>query len=216
MCLLEGLKAKRKNKCFEEYRICRVYDSILNGEKRNFPPKFFNIDKTKKVKTIISYLVEDLLQITPEEALEQVTYETICEYKLKVLLKHTKDLKPEEEAGNSRYVKYLIYYTYNELPRRDIRTRIIDCYKEVLDGTRKKFPINYFSSCMGEIRAKVCFDYLITNILKKDINEAYDYFFDNKAEGFKILKKYKLSILLQILYSSVEDMVTSFRENSLN
>lgn len=198
---------KRNNKCYEDYNFCRVYDKVLRGENKSFSPRFFETNKEKKIKVIVKYYIEEILKFSPEEALRNVTYEMLERDKLKCVLKYIKKAKPAEEQGNKTYVKHLIYFVYPFLPKDNLKQRTIKCYKEILAGERNHFPKNYFKSFQGEQRAKLCFDYLWQDILKIKKEDIVPTFIENKKQGLELIKKYKLGVLLQILYYSVQDMI---------
>lgn len=205
---------KRKDIIHKEWSVCRVYDKVLSGEISGFGPHYFCTDKKMKIVTLMKYYIEDLLKITPEEALESLTYEQLEKAKLKNIIKYVE--KPIERNTDNKYVKHLIYYAYPKLPKPSAKEIILDCYKRVLSGELKKFPKNYFKSLEGEKRAKVCFEYLCSDLLKIEEKDIPKYFLKTNSKGSDILKKYKLSILTNILYYSVSDMIFNFYPDILN
>lgn len=198
---------KRNNRIHKEWDICRTYDKILSGENKNFGPHFFCTDRNTKIITLTRYYIEDILKITPEEALETLTIEILEKDKLKCMLKYVD--KPIEYQNDKTYVKHLIYFAYPKIKKPTFNEMVVECYKKVLDGRLNKFPKNYFKSVNGEKRAKICFDYLWQNVLKIDYQDIPKLFLDSNDKGLKILKQYKLQILISILYYSVSDMVLS-------
>lgn len=202
------MKDKRNNIVHDDYRICRTYDKVRSGEYKNFSPHFFSgYDKQKKIIVLIKYYIEDILKMSPEEALENLTLEMIERDNLKILLRHLKNEKPDEYMRVPEYVKHIVYTAYPELPRLTEKEMIIQCYKEVLSGQRKVFPKNYFKSADGEYRAKICFEYLWKEVLKIEKEEIPKYFLLSNGQGLDMLQKYKLKILTQMIYYSVSDMI---------
>lgn len=202
------MERKRDNKIYEDYVICRTYDKVRSGEYKNFSPHFFSgYDKQKKIIILYQYYVEDILKFTPEEAVEKITYDMLERDGLKVILRHVKKDKPDEYIRDNHYVKHLAYMTYPHLsqPKSEDLTRL--CYQEVLNGTRKTFPKNYFKSIEGELRAKICFEYLWKEVLKIKKEEIPMMFLESNEQGLNLLQKYKLKILTQMIYYSVSDMI---------
>lgn len=188
--------------------VCVTYEKILNGEMKAFSPYFFNRQYRRfRIVVLVRYLVEDKLHMTPEEALHKITFDTLKQWKLVCLLKYVENYKPIEHEYNRRYVKHLIYYAYPELPQPSLKERVITTYKEVLSGKRNCFPKNYFRDKYGEERAKICFEYLWQEILKINFNQIPEVFLKDNETGLKLLQKYKLKILTQIIYYSVSDMI---------
>lgn len=201
---------KRDNRLFEDYSICRTYDKVRSGEYKNFSPHFFGShDRYKKITVLVRYYVEDILGLTAEEAIENITVEMLEEAKLKCLLKYVQKDKPVEYEGAKNYIAHLIYFAYPELPKPKSEEMVINCYKEVLEGTRKTFPKNYFKSYHGEKRAKLCFEYLWKEELKIELKDLPTVFLQSNEKGLDILKQYKLKILTQMLYYSVSDMINN-------
>lgn len=199
---------KRYNKMYEDYNTCRIYDKVRSGEYKNFSPHFFvNGDKYHKITTIIRYYVEDVLKVTSKEAINLIDLNQIEKDKLKPLLKYLEKEKPDEYKTEKNYVSHLIYFAYPELEKPKKKDLVIQCYKEVLEGKRKTFPKNYFKNFNGEERAKICFEYLRTEILKIEVNELSNIFLESNEKGLDLLKTYKLKILTQMLYYSVSDMI---------
>lgn len=209
---------KRENKIYEDYFICRTYDKVRSGEYKNFSPHFFgNHDKFKKITIITRYYIEDILKITPKEALDVVTYKKLEQDKLKCMLKYIKHEKPLEYENDKNYVAHLIYFTYPQLEKPKMKDLVLQCYKEVLEGKRKNFPKNYFRSINGEERAKICFTYLWKDILKIEFEDIPKVFLTSNEQGLNILKEYKLKVLTQMIYYSVSDMIQNmYPEINLN
>lgn len=202
------MEDKRNNAIYDDYRVCRTYDKVRSGEYKNFSPHFFSgYDKHKKIIIIMKYYVEDILRITPEEALYDLTLSQLEEDKLKILLRHIKNDKPDEYKRDPEYIKHLVYLAYPELAKPTEKDLVIQCYKEVLSGRRKTFPKNYFKSVEGEQRAKICFEYLWKDVLQIKKEEIPLKFLQSNGQGLDVLQEYKLKILTQMIYYSVSDMI---------
>lgn len=202
------MKDKQINTNYYNSKVCETYNKILDGQLKTFSPHYFASDnKFKKISILIRYYVEERLKLTPNEAIDTLTLEMLQRDKLKCILKYLEAEKPIEYKTDKNYVAHIIYFAYPEIQKPSNHDLTVQCYKEVLLGKRKNFPNNYFKTSLGEIRAKECFDYLWKHILKIQYNDIPKVFLKSNEEGLNILKKYKLKILIQILYYSVSDMI---------
>lgn len=181
----------------------RTYEKILNGEQKTFSPYFFQPQHRKeRLITLIRYLIEEKLGFTPEEALEKLTMEHIKQYQLTCILRYID--KPVEFADDD--VRHLVYFAYPHLPQPTVEELAISVYKDVLEGRRKTFPKNYFlNGELGEKRAIICFRYLCEEILKLPLEEIPKVFSGTNA--FNLLAKYKLKIVMNILFFSTADLL---------
>lgn len=179
-----------------------TYQKILNGEIKTFSPYFFELRyRKKRICELVRYLVEGILKITPEEALTQVNLKVLKKYKLDCLLKYVE--KPIELEKND--VSHLIIYAYKgQVPEPTAEELTIRLYKRVLSGELKNFPKNYFlDGLRGEEKVKYCVKYLCFDVLHLKKEEI------PKKLTPEILKEYKLKIVLNILYLSMHDLITS-------
>lgn len=179
-----------------------TYKKILNGDIKTFSPYFFEIRYRKhRICQLVRYLVEEILKITPEEALTKVDLEILKKYKLDCLLKYIE--KPVELEKTD--CSHLIIYAYKGKVREPGAEELtIRMYKKVLAGKVKNFPKNYFlNGIRGEERVKYCVSYLCFEVLKLTEEEI------PKKLTAEILKKYKLGIVLSLLYFSVQDLIFS-------
>lgn len=188
--------------------VINVYEKLLTNKIKSFAPSFFEIkNRKRKIFILVKYLISEKLKISPEEAVQKLTYEELKKWKLACLLKYVEDHKPIEYELDKKYVVHLIYYVYPLIKQPSLKERTQNCYKEVLSNERRFFPKNYFRDKYGDERAKICFDYLWQEILKIPKDKIVITFLLDNQTGLKILQKYKLRILTQILYFSVQDMI---------
>lgn len=179
-----------------------TYKKVLNGEIKSFSPYFFDLRyRKKRICELVRYLVEEILKITPEEALTKVDKKVLKKYKLDCLLKYVE--KPVELDDND--CSHLIIYAYKgRVPEPTAEELTIRLYKRVLSGELKNFPKNYFlNGTKGEERVKYCIKYLCFDVLKLKKEEI------PKKLTAEILKEYKLKIVLNVLYVSMYDLITS-------
>lgn len=179
-----------------------TYRKILDGEIKTFSPYFFELRyRKKRICELVRYLVEEILNITPEEALTQVNKKVLKKYKLDCLLKYVE--KPIEL--NKDDCSHLIIYAYKgQVPEPTPEELTIRLYKRVLAGEMKNFPKNYFlDGLKGEEKVKYCVKYLCYEVLKLKKEEI------PKKLTAEVLKEYKLKIVLNLLYLSMYDLITS-------
>ncbi|MFW6025080.1 MAG: DUF4046 domain-containing protein [Candidatus Woesearchaeota archaeon] len=187
----------------------KTYEKVLNGEIKSFSPYFFDLRyRKKRIITLIQYLIEDKLNMKPEEATKILNLKLLKQYKLDCLLKYVK--KPIEL--DKQDVSHLIWYAYNnEVKRPTDEELTIMMYKKVLSGELKNFPKNYFlDGLRGEKKVGYCLKYLCFEILKLKKDEI------PKTITVDILKKYKLKIVLNNLYLSVFDLIISVFPNEFS
>lgn len=182
-----------------------AYEKVLSGEKKSFSPYFFEtINRKDTVVILLRYLIEEKMKVTPEEALNILTNESLQQYKLTILLKYV--TIPQEYKNEE--AKFLIYYAYRgtdkALQEPSQKELIINLYKKILSGELKTFPKNYFLDGLnGEKKVKICLEYLCNEVLhiKKE-----DY---PTVITIDLLQQYKLKIVLSVIYSSIFDMLNS-------
>lgn len=186
---------------YENTESIRTYLRLLDGEIRKFPPVFFSPHVRKnRIINLMNYLIEEILNITPEEAYETITKETLKAHQLDCLLRYVEDFPEKTEE---RAVKKLIHQAYPHLPEESLEDLVLSIYKEVLSGTRRNFPSNYFAGRIGEERAAICVEYLVDEILQVPQEDI------SKTITREVLSEYKLRILLNLYYDSPFDLLTS-------
>lgn len=182
-----------------------TYEKILNGELKTFSPYFFSpVYRKKRLINLIKYLIEEKLNMTPQDALKILNSKILKQYKLYSILKYIE--KPVELDDSN--VSYIIYYAYPELNPPTQKELTIYYYKKVLAKEKNSFPKNYFfDGLLGEDRAKYCVEYLCEEVLKLKKEEI------PKLLTIDILREYKLKILLTTLYFSMFDLITNVYPN---
>ncbi len=174
-----------------------AYEEVLHG--KPWPEGFWMpTTNNRRVTEILRYLFLDKLKIKEYEvAKEMLTADFINEYELSILIEKA-DRPPEMNDGE---FFYLLWYVFPEKrPTED--ELIIKVYNDVLSERRKNFPRGYFlKNSMVEHRAIVCFRYLCEEVLKLDAEGICRTF--TKTYGIKTLLKYKLKMLIDIVYESL-------------
>lgn len=193
--MIDNTSIKKEKFIFEIH----TYEKILSGELKTFNPYFFNKRyRKKRLITLIKYLIEQKLQITPEEALKTLNVKILKEYKLFCILKYIE--KPVELEDND--VSYIIYFAYPNLNPPSQQELTIAYYKKVLNKEKNSFPKNYFlDGIAGEERARYCVRYLCEEVLKLKEEDI------PKKLTLEVLREYNLKILLTAVYFSVFELI---------
>lgn len=179
----------------------RTLQRLLAGEIRSFPPIFFvRHVRKKRIVELMTYLVEDLLRITPQEAYETLDLATLQRYHLDILLRYVDDFP---ERNEKRAIQWLLRQAYPELPEETLEELTISTYLEVLQGQRRNFPSNYFQGIIGEERAKICVRYLVEERLHLSPEEA------PAVITRDVLADHRLKILLNLFFDSTFDLLTA-------
>ncbi|OAJ72749.1 hypothetical protein AYJ08_16685 [Brevibacillus sp. SKDU10] len=186
--------------------IITKYKKILAGTQKRFSPyEFEDIQfRKKKIQLIIRYAVEQVMKWTPEQAKTQLSLQDIKKLKLHLI---TEFIKPPIEAKGTD-VYYMIDYAYPYLPKLSEKEKVLWVYQEVLNGSRRHFPMHYFQSVLGEERAKICFIYMCEELLKITSILELPKVFGKTEQAYQILRTYKLKILVDTLYFSPFDLIT--------
>lgn len=180
-----------------------AYESVLAGEA--WPDNFWAATNlNRRIKEILTYLLRDKLKINEYETAKGVlSAGFIEEYGLSKLVEKA-DRPPEMMEGE---FTYLLWYVFPE-KQPSQKELTIKVYDEVLNGQRKAFPRGYFVRGSDvEYKAQVCFRHLCEDILKLD-REGICRTFCNSG-GIKILQKYKLKIVLDIVYESLFHLLSA-------
>jgi len=174
-----------------------AYEDVLKGD--SWPDGFWApITRDRRVTEILKYLFLDKLKIEQyEDAKKILTASFVDEYELSILV----DMAERPPEMNDGEFFYLLWNVYPDHRPTD-EELIIKAYTEVLSGKRKGFPRGYFlKNSEVEHRAIVCFRYLCEEILKLDREGICKTF--ATTYSIKILSKYKLKMLVDIVYDSL-------------
>lgn len=180
-----------------------VYEEVLAGEPW---PKGFWADtiRSRRITEILTYVIKGILKIECyEEAKKVVNAAFIDEYELSKLVEMA-ERPPEMQDGE---FFYLLWYVFPEerIPQDELTIKV---YDEVLTGKRRVFPRGYFVKC-GDVerKARICFKHLCEDVLKLDRKGICRIFCN--SNGIKVLQKYKLKIVLDIVYESLFHLVNA-------
>lgn len=178
-----------------------VYEDVLRGEP--WPEGFWApTNRNRRVTEILTYLFKDKLKIDRYEAAKEILDAAfIDEYELSVIVQQA-ECPPEMNDGEFFYLLWLVFP--EERPSEE--ELIVKTYTEVLQGRRQGFPRGYFlKNSQVELRAVTCFRHLCEEVLQLDSVGICKTF--GNSYGIKVLSKYKLKMLIDIVYESLFHLV---------
>ena len=192
------------------------YEQILTGKKNSFASTYFpyNADQNERLALeIFKYAIEKYLNWTPDETRLFLNAEIIKQMKLDSI---TRFLRFPPELDPKKDYFYIAHLMYPNIIRYNSKELILNVYKKVLNGTLCKFPKEYMSGTRGLMCAGICFQYMLEQYFQFScIEELYSYF--ASLEGWKALKKYRLSSVCNLMFDSPLDYLNeSLNEKQRN
>lgn len=176
---------------------------MRNNDKKGLPNAFFSYDAVQNEKEAIAlfrYVFEKVMHWTPEQVRNTISLEIIEKLRLKKAYKRIifpRELSPRGDCfylAKKCYPDQIHGYDQEDIWRME--------YLKVLDSPYGKFPKNYFSESVGELRAKVFLMYQLETRSKfKNQEEMYMFFADTK-KATTFLESVKLKTPLDLLYLS--------------
>lgn len=178
-----------------------IYERVLAGER--WPEMYVGSPNLKdRGVEILKYLFFEKLKITEfEEAQRVFDVKFIRKYRLQRVIACIE--KPVEFLpGEYDYILWELF----PHRRKGKRALTIKVYSEVLAKRRNNFPRGFFTDAeWGRYRAEVCVKYLCKNILHFSGEKIAREF--SHSNGIKTLARYRLKILLNLVYTSLFDMM---------
>lgn len=180
------------------------YRRVL-AEKKPFPGGFFAPKyRNKRLHLILEYALEELLGFkTPQEALEGVTYEKLCDVGLKFVLQYVP--RPIELTEDD--VRYVVWFVYPETKTVTEEDLIIEVFHKVHRRERRKYPKGYFEGVDGKKRGIFCFKYLCEHELGLKTDDEFLNAFGSH-HGMSILGEYGLTTLVTAQYTSCQKLLS--------
>lgn len=154
-------------------------------------------------------VIEDLLLVVRKDyKLNKIEYLLLEKYELSNLYEVDKINLLREKVFNDVSFTIWDYFTkllninefifkYSKLKEQDLDYEI-KIYKQVLEGSLSKFPLNFWQEDIGGLRyegASLCTKYLFNDILKWNLYNILNNF------NVTTLKKYKLGGMLEVLFN---------------
>lgn len=149
---------------------------------------------------IMKYAFEKILEWTPTDIINKLNYEVLRDMKLTIpyaKLRYPRELKKKSEYF---YVAKILYpdKVHGYTPR-DI---ILHMYRMILSSKDGKFPKEYFIEADGEIRARVCLQFVLANLEIFESQEKLYEFFADEKQAMEFLKKHHLNGAKNLLFDS--------------
>jgi hypothetical protein len=200
-------------------------DDILVGTRKNFSPVVM-AKNSKYADSVLRYVFEDYLGMTPREVRDKLTLEIIELLRIKPVIQ--KQIECPAELDSDTELQYIAWHLYPQTRNATNESLIIKVYMEMLSGKRRKYPKRFFDNLTGENRAKILLKIMINEyICAESIESLYALFADN-AQIIPLLNKYKLNTPIACIYESPleylheslgrqgrDDLFELYRENSL-
>lgn len=183
------------------------YEEILLGTRKVFSDDFFGLKKPfseNNALAVIQYAFERYLKWPPNVIARRLDRDMMERLHLMTVVKYVKFPPEYSKERDFFYLVALVYPNY----RVSLRKRIVHVYTSLLAGKIMKFPKDYMVGDDGYVRACICLQYLMTEILCTEIgssNDAYAMF--ATPYGLNILKKYKLMTPCDELFETPVDFV---------
>ena len=158
--------------------------------------------KQEQALQIMAFVITRLMELTPEEALNQFEIPGEAEkyieiWKLDKVMEYIR-FPPGLRRNNYRYLFSLVF---PDIIHFDEKEQTLYVYRQVLNGSLSRFPRNFFRR---KARNKLCtmlLEYISLNIRVQSSEQIYDMFRD-PVEGNKILKSAKLFSAYREFFSS--------------
>lgn len=178
----------------------RQYENHLLSNKKYYLPES-DIDRKQAVIDISRYIIEDLLEFFPEEAIEKLNRSVLDESQLSFLLKNY--MKIPRDIDIYHDTDYWLSQIYPNLYHYNPYEKTIALYNKILKDEVQTFPKTYFSTEVGKSKAEYLLLYIIDKNLplKKNtaIYDLYELFSDVRKINLK-LEEWKIKEVQTGLY----------------
>ena len=180
--------------------ILHEYQKLLLGNSHQISPRIFGLSPIAAEKgsiAIIRYVVEELLEWTPDQMRYHFTPEIISHFKLERFI-NCIQLPPETTRDDTFVYAHKLYPNIIKLNRRELS---ILMFNRVMAGKIQKFPKGFFDDELGRERAVYCLNYALSEYENfKSVDDLYEAF--TGESGRKIIRKYRLENALRKIFGS--------------
>lgn len=176
--------------------IIMEYNDILCGIKKRFSKDA--IINEKSAREIGRFAFEYYMQWTPHDIKTRLTRDILKQLNLDRLFDKYADFPHELNAKKDVY--YYAHWLYPDIIPYDIRSSVLNVYRDILEEKRKSFSMNFFNDDYAIERAEICLQEALRRNEFKNEYEMYALFASDKAMDF--LEKYKLVKPLQMYYKN--------------
>lgn len=177
------------------------YEQMLLNDSKSFPSEFFKYTpevNMSQALTVIRYVLEKYLRWDPIKIRDLLSYPILEKLKLMPFMQYIifpVELDPHTDLF---YIAWLLYPATVHISQKDL---ILNVYKKLLDGSLAKYPKEFYTGTIGELRAILCLRYVLEHEYEfESIEDMYSYFASNKINN--ALKKYKLEIICRDLFGT--------------
>lgn len=172
------------------------YNDILCGVKKRFSKDIPINEKT--VREIGRFAFSYYMRWSPTDIKERLTKEILQQLQLDKLFEKVVPFPHELNIKKDLY--YYAQWLYPEVLPYDVRSSVLRVYRDVLDGKRALFSMNFFADDFAVDRADICLQEAIRRTEFRNVSEIYQLFASDKAMEF--LEKFKLTKPLQMYHKS--------------
>lgn len=158
---------------------------------------------TRLTDTMLRYVFEDYLRMSPERVRDELTPVMVERFKLRPFIH--KRIPCPAELDRETELQYIAWHLYPWTRNAEPYELIIKIYMEILQKKRKKYPKGFFDDAEGENRAKILLKTMINEyICPESIDDLYTLFANDRVV-MPILNKYALKAPLMCIYHSPLD-----------
>ena len=172
------------------------YNDILCGIKKRFSKD--TVLNEKSAIAIGRFAFEYYLQWTPHDIKARLTKDILKQLKLDKLFEKYADFPHELNSKKDMY--YYAHWLYPDVIKYDIRGSVLEVYRDLLDGKRSVYSMNFFNDDYALERAEICLQEALRRNEFKNEYEMYELFASDEAGKF--LEKYKLVKPMQMYYKA--------------
>ncbi|ADL36263.1 hypothetical protein bpr_II326 (plasmid) [Butyrivibrio proteoclasticus B316] len=184
---------------YQNRTLIHEYTQILCGSKSKFSNPFFSKQNRQRGEQyayeLFRIAIEIFLHWTPEQANKRLNQEVIKKMRLDIALSYI-DL-PDEALASNDY-SWILHKLYPDIPY-NMEGQTLAIYDAVLNGTRNKWPKNFFEGIEGYDRACICLRKMIETHMHWDNLEDLHRQFAT-GEGSKMLRQYRLNKIMGIVF----------------
>ena len=155
--------------------------------------------KQKEALAIVRYAVTELLEWTPQDAMDSMNEEIMEQLRLDKIItyiRYPKDLSKKKDFN------WMIHLAFPNETRYDVGEQVLKLYQRVKSGELKRFPKRVFEGDNGAQKLAILLkDFISKNLVAKSVAELYEIFGDS-AKGNVLMHDAKLFYAYHELYDT--------------
>ncbi len=145
-------------------KLIRAYQDYLLGKSNDFPSFFAKgsiVETEKEAKSVLRYVVEDILNWSPQQMLHGLNRDVVSAFRLEMVL--SSFILPEY-AKITDYELFAALLYPKAIKQSPEAMTVLRRYKESISPAHKKLPNGFFAEgAKGRERLIICLDYLISS-----------------------------------------------------